>query len=290
MYCIREDDKPNWIRKYFSIVKLEGNQIILPIKIQAEEKLQFSKKEIKRQEKLAKKTKKIIEQSNSKKVVLSKEIKKHTIYKNELESYSISIMNGRWIFLLIIQEILEYLLEKRGLKKEETILAITVNDPNDYEMENMKLLAKQYKRIHIVTNHMQKFKKMTEDFYEEEGIMIPITNNHRKSLAKSQIILNFDFPQELFNQYQIQEEAAIVSIEEEIKIKKKRFQGIVIRDYEIKTKKEDFWEDILFLDKYKKKDIYEAQFYSKQSLEGAREKIKKDGIQIENLFLNNGKI
>ena len=50
---------------------------------------------------------------------------------------------------------------------------------------------------------------------------------------KSQIILNIDFPKELINKYNIQDEAIIVNVKGTVKINKKRFNGLNINDYEI---------------------------------------------------------
>ena len=50
---------------------------------------------------------------------------------------------------------------------------------------------------------------------------------------KSQIILNIDFPQELINKYNIYDDAVIVNLKGNIKINKKRFNGLNINNYEI---------------------------------------------------------
>ena len=51
--------------------------------------------------------------------------------------------------------------------------------------------------------------------------MITINNNKKKSLTKSDIILNIDFPNELINKYRIAENANIINIKGETKIKQK---------------------------------------------------------------------
>ena len=72
----------------------------------------------------------------------------------------------------------------------------------DIEFENIKILAKKYKSINIVTNHVEKFKKLEKSLEEDEGIIISITNNKKRSLMKSGIIINIDFPNELINKYE----------------------------------------------------------------------------------------
>lgn len=287
MYYIQENDKPNFWEKVFCLIRLEGNQIILPIINKVKEQEKLTKRDTKRIKKLVEKTYQLLEQSNSRRIVLSREIQKLILYKNQLMSYPLDVVDGKWLFSLLATDTLDFILEKMQLKKEETNIAVTVNELTDYGLTNIKILAKQYKSVNIVTNHIEKFKKIEETFYEEEGIMITVTNNQRKSLAKAKIILNIDFPQELLNQYRIYEEAVIVNLEGNMKIHRKRFQGRIINDYEINSEKEELFT-IAHAEKYPRKLIYEAQFYQKQPFQKAREKIQKDGIKIEKLYLKNG--
>ena len=68
---------------------------------------------------------------------------------------------------------------KEKIKKEETTISILINDLTEIELENIKILAENYKNLNIVTNHIEKFKKL-EDKFMENGIMITIGNNKRK--------------------------------------------------------------------------------------------------------------
>ena len=113
--------------------------------------------------------------------------------------------------------------------------------------------------------------------------MITVGNNKKKSLSKSQIIINIDFPTELINQYNIYEEAIIINIPGNIKIKKKRFNGTIINDYEIEfNNTEEF--DYEKMQKYKAKEIYEAQIYQKQPFDNIMKKINKDQVKIKELL------
>lgn len=109
--------------------------------------------------------------------------------------------------------------------------------------------------------------------------MITVGNNKRKSLSKSKIIINIDFPNEFINEYNIYEEAIIITLRKNIKIKSKRFNGKIIDNYEISLKNN---EEIEFenLNKYNLKEIYEAQFYKKQPFESIMKKIEKDKLKV----------
>ena len=279
MFYIKKNDKPNFIEKIFNIVKVKRETIIVPI---------TSNTRPKKIDKLAKKTIKIIEKkSNSRKVVLSKNIKEESIFINYLNTYGLEIQNGRWLFEILLPEIVEYIVKKKNL--ENIKISILINDLNEIEYENIKILAKKYKLINVVTNHLEKFRKLKRDLEEYEGIIITTINNKKKSLMKSDIILNIDFPNELFNKYAIKEDSIIVNVRGKIKINKKRFNGLNINDYEIQYKDYELtYENSKEI--YFNKDIYEAQFYKKQKINNIRQKVKKDNVLIKYLVLNNGKM
>ena len=153
-------------------------------------------------------------------------------------------------------------------------------------LENLKIIMQKYKRVNIVTNHIEKFRKIEEQILEKYGIMITVGNNKRKSLSKAKIILNVDFPTELVNNYNIYEEAIIINLKNKVKINKKRFNGININDYEIKFENIDVldYKKFAFFDK---KDLYEAMIYKKQPFTNILNKIEKDKVEIEKLYGSN---
>ena len=278
MVYIEKNDKPNFLERTFNLIKVQENTIILPINEETKEK---------QIEKIAQKTKKIIEKlSNSKKAVLSKKTKKEEKYINYLNEYGIEIADGKWLFEILLTDIVEYIVEKQNAEK--TNISVLINDLTDIEYENIKLLAKKYTTLNIVTNHIEKFKKLEEQL-QEEGIIITITNNKKKSLMKSQIIINVDFPKELINKYKINENATIVNIKKPIKISQKRFNGITVNDYEINYRNDICTEKFLG-GKYNLKDLYEAELYKKSPYNDLKKKIKDDKVTINKLYLNNGEL
>lgn len=279
MFYIEKTDKPSWLERKLNLVKVQENTIILPIDKNTNEK---------QIEKIATKTNKIIKKySTSKKIVLSKEMCKEQKYINYLNTYGLEIQDGKWLFEILLPEITEYIVNKK--KIEKTNISIMINDLTDLEFENIKILARKYKSINIVTNHIEKFKKIEKQLQENEGIIITITNNKKKSLMKSQIILNIDFPKELINKYNIQDEAIIVNVRGNVKINKKRFNGLNINDYEIDFR-DDKKNNKALNDKFYLKDLYEAGLYKKQRISEIKKKIQVDKVIIKKLILNNGEL
>ena len=276
MIYIEKNDKPNWLEKTFNIIKIQRNTIMLPINETTKEK---------QIEKIAKKTQKISKQiSSSKKIILSKKMKKEEKYINYLNTYGFEIANGRWLFEVLLTDIVDYAVENQ--KMEKVNISILINDLTDIELENIKILAKKYNTINIVTNHIEKFRNL-EKKLDEQGIIITITNNKKKSLMKSQIIVNVDFPKELINKYRINENAVVINVKKSLKIVQKRFNGLTVNDYEIDFKN-DICDEKFFSESYDLKDLYEAGMYKKSSFADLRKKIKNDKVCIKKLLLNNG--
>ena len=275
MFYIEENDKPTFLERILKKIRIENNRIIIPIEKEPTEK---------EQKKLAQKTIKLLNKSSSKKIVISKKIGQYEKYINILKAKYINV-EGKWLYKMLVPEIMEYILKKENLKKEETSLHILVNDATDVAVQNILEFAKEYKTIKIITNHIDKLKKMEEKIFEESGINISIMNNKKKSLSRAKIIINFDFPKELINQYTINEKAIILNLPGKLKINKKRYEGKIIQGYEIKSKEDSKYNQEL--DKYYPKTIYESKFYYEQPYQYIREKIKNDKIEIKELYLQN---
>ena len=269
MYYIQENDKPNKIEKWLHIVKLENDRILLPvIETSLEDKKAY---------KLAIKTKNILDKTNSKKLVLSRQVKQLENYVNYLYSYHYEIVNGKWLFQMLLFEVLEYVIKKLKMKREEIKIGILINDISDFAIYAIQKLVTKYKFVKIVTNHMERFKTMEEKIAEEQGIFINVGNNRRKILSKTNIIFNLDFPTELINRYTIYNTATIINFKGNVKIENKRFNGLNINDYEID------WKTNPHLEKFQAKDVYEAIQHKNQPIEEILKKIKRDNVIIQYL-------
>lgn len=277
MYYIQESDKPVLIAKIFNLIELVDDKIILPVC--DKEKIDDKKVII-----LVKKVKKILEKTNCRTIILSKYLKKQENFVDLINMYKINVIDGRWLFLVLLDKILDYIIAKRKLEKKQINVSIMVKQNTcDYVIENIKKISKIYKSINIVTPNIEKFKKLEEEIFEENGVIITISNNKRKSLKRADIIINIDFSEEELNKYNIPDEAIIVNIDGNIEINKKRFNGLNINDYEISFEKFDefdYEKDKL----YWKKDLYEASIYKKQPYQYIERKINKDKVKIVELI------
>lgn len=273
MYYIQESDKPVLVAKMFNIIELVEDKIILPV----------SSKEIidnRKANTLVKRIKKILEKTDCKTVIVSKYLKGQEKFMELLSNYMINVIDGKWLFSVLSDRVLDYIVKKKNLKKEEVNISFLVNkDYSDYLIENIKKVVNTYKSINIVTPNLGKFKKLERDILEKEGTMITVTNNKKKSLMRSKIILNFDFKTNEINKYNIPDDSIIVNFKGDVDINKKRFNGLNINDYEISYENsEEFDYDKSRL--YFQKDIYEAGIYKRQPYEFIERKINRDKVEV----------
>ena len=151
-------------------------------------------------EKLGQNVKNTIIANEYKNIVISNEIKQNNIIKNQLQE--LNILNGRWLFNYLIYDVVDYILHKKNKEINQSEISVLVNQTTDTNIQNILKLAQNAKVLNIVTQNIAVFKQIEEKLFNEMGIVIRVTNNKR-SLIKSDIILNLDFSVEELNKYYI---------------------------------------------------------------------------------------
>lgn len=209
-----------------------------------------------------------------------------------MEEQKIEYLTEEKIKKVLIFEILQYIINLQNKEMNDLEISILVNDTNDINMYLVEELAKQVKSLKIVSLNIYKFKNLEEKLYNEYGIPIQFSNSYRKSLEKSKLIINLDFNECEINEYEIFDKAIIINcINDNIKIKTRLFNGIIINSLDIEMNKE-------LIEQFKKLNIYEeytkimiyASLIEKENLYKIFEKIKTDKISVIGLKGNNGAI
>lgn len=145
--------------------------------------------------------KNIIMENEYKNVVISNEIKDNKLILNKLQE--LNVLDGRWLFNYLIYDIINYILQKKDKQIENSEISILVNKTTDTNVQNILNIAQHVKILNIVTENMAVFKQIEDKLYNEMGIMVRVTNNKKRSLLKSDVIINLDFLEEDLNKYYI---------------------------------------------------------------------------------------
>lgn len=217
-------------------------------------------------------------------IVLSKKIGKNMKLKEELKQNEIHIYNGKKLFNYMLLDCLKYISKNMNEKIQKQEISILLNNITELDKNNIIYLSKNLKRVNIVTNNINRFKKLENYLQEELGISITLSNNKKKSLLKSKIILNLDFNENEINLYSINRKAIIINVNDRINIKSKMFEGINISNYEI------IYKNLNEYNKFEKKEIYESKINELNNYNSIIDKIKKDKVKIINLMGQNGVI
>lgn len=222
-------------------------------------------------------------------VCLSENILERKDVVNLLTKNQIKILDGRWLFNYISIKVVEYILlnQNKSLKEEE--IAILTNTTDEVILDTICELAKHAKAIHIITEDRSKFKNIETKLYDEYGIIVNVSNNYRKSLSNVNIIVNFNFSEELLNKYKIPRFSVIINIKEKVKIYSKAFEGLNINYYQIFMPK-NYVKYIKYFANFDQTVLYESFIYRKDTYKNIINKIYEDNIRICTLVGDNGNI
>lgn len=208
-------------------------------------------------------------------LVLSKKGKQ---FQEALKNYK--IIEGRRIYEEAIERILEEVLKGHVLEMQDIYILA-----NHYQERNTKIireLAQKVKSINIITKEIGKY-KVLEELMMEEGMVISVANNKRKSLKRAKIILNLDFTKEEINQYTIFRNALIINQGKEKITKIRGLEGIIIQNISVVLEQEE--------KEWIRKQGLENDFSLLEIYESLEKTGKqKEKIQIDKLYGNHGEI
>lgn len=222
-------------------------------------------------------------------VVLSNSLFEKQVLKNELYGNNIHILEGSSLYFAMVPEIIEYISYWQQREMEKQDITILVNEYTQNTLLQLIHLAQKVRNLKIVTNHMNTFKTLENHLYDTMGIVITLSNNKRKSLSREEMIINFDFPEELIKTYRINRTAIIINVGNKIESLPNSFDGIMINGIQItlpddlkeKLQKDDILQD------FNETVLYES-WMDRKRLEMLQSQIKKDKIAIAGLVGNNG--
>lgn len=275
---VKQFEKAKFIYKLFAIFKkeqIDGKTLIyIPIN---------NKSRPRTVKRILEKLSKYFYINNIKNIVLEEKLMQNEEAKNILYSYNINILDGTKLSKLMIYNTVQKIYQYKKSKIETGEITILTNENNEINLQNINILAKNAKRINIITNNTRKFKKTVDYLYEELGILIKLSSNMKININSTDIIINMDFTEEALNKINIPNKAIIINIPKNINIKSKKFLGVNIKNWEIEIPSQ------YKIEGFDDKIIYEATLYQKPVIK-AFEQIEKDKIKIKNFIGINGEI
>ena len=241
------------------------------------EKRKLSKRKIK---KIAKK----IDKTNRKEevvVAVSHELSYNKELIEEITSYNVKVLDGKWLFKFLLFDILKKVSSAMNKSIETTNIAILINNMEEVAFSQIIEIAKKVKTLKIVTTNINRFSYIEEKLYIQFGIAVQITSNKEKALANAEIIINYDFDDRI-NEFKLLPSATIINIKQKPRIDNSKFNGDVINSYEIECN-DNLFEDFEEKNSYDMNILYESLIYRKDTFYNIKKQLDIDGVRIKAL-------
>ncbi len=222
-------------------------------------------------------------------VCVSDNLLDNVIFMEYLKNENVKLLNGKWIFKILATKVCEYIVESKKEIIEYQEISILSNKINDVVVFTIRNLAEKVKIINVLTNDSYRFKKLEKEMYDKYGIILNINNNYKKSLLKSDIILNFDFSESEFNKYTLPKKSSIINFNENINVQTKSFEGINASFVEISMPK-NYLKYLLYFKHFNTTNLYESFIYKNTNPANIIKEIENDNMKITFLLGKNGKI
>lgn len=242
-------------RKIFKIIRIENNYFYIP---ENNEKI----------------IKKLLEK-------LQVENIDYIISENDI-NINYNRFNGKYLIKYALPEIIDYCLNIIDINPKQQEIHICVEKFSKENIDIIETLVERVKVVNLVTNHLKQFQELEKRLDKNERY-ITVSNNKRKSLKKSNIIINLDFKN--LNEYNVNRNAIIINCNKELNLNKD-FEGICIERIDIEISKilRIFSEN----KNMNKQELFEAELAKQQNYDEARYILEKSKIKIKKLIGKRG--
>jgi len=283
----------NILVKFFRLTNtmiIKENIILLPYF--QNQNIEISDKKFKR---FFKKIHKFLDKENIETIAISNTLnalENIDTFKNLFYSNNYNILNGKWLFKHLSFEILEYVSKQTNKPINEMEISLMSNSNSEFIKENVKLLSQNVKNLNIVTPNIEYFKPLTQELYNSFGISIRISNNKKKILTKSDVIFNFDFPEETLNKFALPLNGILINYNKKIQLYNKLFNGLNIHHYTLDVHKDliNIFKEVHLLPAFDLEILYESLYYKETSFTKMLSHFIDDVLVVTSLQGNNGKI
>lgn len=214
-------------------------------------------------------------------ICISRELEEIGFFDGE----NLNVLNGKWLYKYLILNYIKYIYVNQGKNPREQEVSFLINKITDVDLENIELTAKFVKNVNVITDSISRIRILADKLYKENGIILNITKNYKKSLLKSSVIINIDFEEDELNKFIVPRRAIIINIGKNVKVNYKGFEGVNIFDYNVTIPEKYLSKEF---SSFRKEILYESYLYKNTSPKNIFKEIKSDNILIESLVGQKG--
>ena len=251
----------------------------------------------KNKERVRKKVSRYIEKLGINALVFSKDLEesfKSDIYTFLKNSNKVQVLNGKKLMGFMKFEVVKYVLNKQKVNSKEEEIYIVFKKSGDTDLNFLKKIIENFRVVNVVTNDIERLKNVQDNLFENDGILISVSNNKRKALKRAKYVLNINLNKEELEKYRINRDAIIVNIQENVRYGLAGFEGININNIKIKCPDEFIEKFEQIGDNFEITELYESLLLSddmqRRKAEEVIERIEKDDVKINEIIGNNGVI
>ncbi len=186
----------------------------------------------------------------------------------EIAKYEQAI-DGKQLMKECVINILEYIFDisEKNMSLEDVY--IFVNEYGKSIEKIIKELILRFKTVNVITENLRYYSRLEDKLYQD-GVLITVSNNKRKSARKAKYIVNVDFTEEVLQEYNINTKSIIINLNKEKLTFNNRFDGVLVNNIEVEIDKEN--------------KNYLNEFYGRINNKIFLESRLKKGQKIEELF------
>lgn len=219
---------------------------------------------------------------------ISNELLHNEKFMSFVEKKKLFYYDGKWLYKMLTEKILEYIVYLKREKFDELEVSFVVNSVDKNIVYLISSIAQKVKLVNIITEDERPFIKIKEKLFKEYGIVLNFGYGP-KALLKSDIVLNYDFNEKEINKYIFPRKCVLINFKDDIKIKSKSFNGINVNGYNLNLSEKviDVFKELQGFDKNL---LYESYIYKNTLPENILKRISEDKIDVLNLCGIKGEI
>ena len=210
------------------------------------------------------------------------------------DNINVKMINGKKLMEYMEFDIMKYILEKQKHNMKQEDIYIIFKKDNSLKLNFLVRFIENFRMTNVVTNDIARLKNVQDNLLDNENILISVSNNKKKALRRAKYVLNVNLTTEELAKYNINRNAVIINIRENVKYSNPGFEGVNVNYFDIKVPDELDEKFEQMGNNFDLVKLYEslllAESFGETFTEKAYEKIARDEIQVKNVIGINGRI
>lgn len=186
---------------------------------------------------------------------------------------------GKIVLRNMIIPLLEHLEKNLNIDFRFENIFLTVD--NDKNKNIIVDLGNRCKSISLITDNIRKLYRLDSKLNKDDNIIVSVSSNRRKALQRARIVVNFDYDETFFENFNINRNCIIINLSNNVLTLKNSFQGSIIEKLEIDYINK--YENFINIDNFDKTILYETFIYD-ENYDSAKEIMMFDNCRIKKVL------